>query len=66
LFWLAACLCTSIGSSSSSSSSAAIHQSLDFAVSLPQPEGDSEFVRRLQAADSRLQRLSKLVQRIVA
>jgi hypothetical protein len=39
--------------------------SLDFAVSLPQPEGDSEFVRRLQAVDSRaaakLQRLSKLV-----
>jgi hypothetical protein len=28
--------------------------SLDFAVSLPQPEGDSEFVRRLQAVDSRL------------
>jgi len=37
--------------------------SLDFAVSLPQPEGDSEFVRRLQAADSRLQMLSKLVLR---
>jgi hypothetical protein len=36
---------------------------LDFAVSLPQPEGDSEFVRRLQAADSRLQMLSKLVLR---
>jgi hypothetical protein len=35
--------------------------SLDFAVSLPQPEGDSEFVRRLQAVDSRLQMLSKLV-----
>jgi hypothetical protein len=32
--------------------------SLDFAVSLPQSEGDSEFVRRLQAVDSRLQRLS--------
>ena len=31
--------------------------------SLPQPEGDSEFVRRLQAADSRLQMLSKLVLR---
>ena len=37
--------------------------SLDFAVSLPQPEGDSEFVRRLQAANSRLQMLSKLVLR---
>jgi hypothetical protein len=34
---------------------------LDFAVSLPQPGGDSEFVRRLLAVDSRLQRLSKLV-----
>jgi hypothetical protein len=32
--------------------------SLDFAVSLPQPEGDSEFVRRLQAVASRLQMLS--------
>jgi hypothetical protein len=37
--------------------------SLDFSVSLPQPEGDSEFVRRFQAADSRLQMLSKLVLR---
>ena len=34
---------------------------LDFAVSIPLPEGDCEFVRRLQAVDPRLKRLSRSV-----